>query len=350
MSRLWFAALFLFTFLNACSQRRNELRAGARSYSIQPGTMMQRVMKRQVENALDAGDGDLEARQLRQRFHAEPNNVEIRLKLAEHYRKTGSVELAIEHLRLAAERFPRHEPVVVLLAELLLEQNELEEAVRYLEGYLQGGASASVAAWLGIVRDRRGEWKLGENAHRAALALVPTNANVRNNLGYNLLRQGRRQEAIVELRRAVSENPHLPAARNNLALALSRGSQQERQQALAEWRQMMDAAAAHCNFAASLIEQGAYSEARQQLDLALSLRPNFPEALYNLRLVSELEGKGGTFSVASTRNLSLAQSPPGNSGVQVDSALKAAMKKLWSVVAGTEKKPTASVLSAARSE
>ncbi|MBL8229308.1 MAG: tetratricopeptide repeat protein [Bryobacterales bacterium] len=291
-------------------------------------------MQRQVHNAIDAGEGDLVAKRLRERITAEPNNEEARIQLADHYRKTGAKDLAIEHLRVASERFPRSERTILLLAETLHEQNQAGEAIRHLESFLNSQSSASAAAWLGILRDQQGSWKSGESAHRAALAAAPENARVRNNLGYNLLQQGRRQEAIAELRRAVTQDPKLVAAHNNLAFALARGSQQERREALAEWSLAAGMASAHSNLAASLIEQGAYTEARQQLQLALGLRPDLPQALHNLKLVAELDGRPAQTGVV-PQGASASALPP----AKKDAGLKAAMKKVWFVVAGVDRKP-----------
>jgi Tfp pilus assembly protein PilF len=249
-------------------------------------------------------------------------------------------ELAAEHLRVAAERFPRSERVVLALAEILQEQNELGEAVSHLESFLKRQPSATAAAWLGILRDQQGNWKAGESAHRAALAANPANARVRSNLGYNLLQQGKRSEAIAELKRAVAQDPSMVAAHNNLALALAAGSPQERRQALEEWRTMADPASAHNNLAAVLIEQGAYAEAREQLQAALSVRPDLPQALHNLKLVSELDGRPA--QVAGNR--------PASAAPEKEAGFKAAVKKVWFVLAGVDHKPSGHTQPAAGSE
>src|SRR5260370_4981575 len=77
------------------------------------------TMRRQIQNAIDAGDGDAVARGLRQQLEKNPGDLETRLQLAAHYKKAGSPELAIEHYRLAAERFPDSQKVALLLAEAM---------------------------------------------------------------------------------------------------------------------------------------------------------------------------------------------------------------------------------------
>ena len=52
------------------------------------------VMKRQIANAADAGDGDTIARGLRQRMAADPLDLKTRMDLARHYEEIGFPELA----------------------------------------------------------------------------------------------------------------------------------------------------------------------------------------------------------------------------------------------------------------
>src|SRR5689334_16362809 len=61
---------------------------------------------RQVTNAVDAGDGDLEIADLRREMMSHPDDVEVRLHLAQAYASRGFPDVALEHYRLAAERFP----------------------------------------------------------------------------------------------------------------------------------------------------------------------------------------------------------------------------------------------------
>src|SRR5215471_9548638 len=57
--------------------------------SARPGYAVPKVMQRQIENAVDAGDGDYVARSLRQKLIANPDDLAARLKLAERYQQAG---------------------------------------------------------------------------------------------------------------------------------------------------------------------------------------------------------------------------------------------------------------------
>jgi tetratricopeptide (TPR) repeat protein len=147
--------------------------------------------------------------------------------------------------------------------------------------------SPEYQSWLGILRDERGEWLDGEKAHRAALALNGSLDYLHNNLGYNLLMQGRSSEAAQEFRQALKLRPDSEVARNNLGMAMAAIPNE----AVLHWQSVSDPATAHSNMAALLIEQKRYPEARKELDLALGYNKHHAAALNNLRLVSELDGK-----------------------------------------------------------
>ncbi len=259
------------------------------------------TMRRQVVNAADAGDGDARARALRRRILAEPGSLEARLDLAAHYRRMGAPELAIEHYRLAAERFPESAEVQVELAKALRAQSLAAEAAAGLAKFLEGRPAdrklAAAWSWLGILRDGLDDWAGAEAAHRSAVGSDPTNAALRNNLGYNLLLQGKREAAAAEFRRALEIQPGSEIARNNLGMALAARPAD----ALSAWKTASGPAAAHNNLAAMLIEQGRYQEARRELNTALGYKRDYPAALRNLRILSELDGQPAAFSHAPVR-------------------------------------------------
>lgn len=249
----------------------------------------QPAMQRQVENAIDKGDGDYEIRSLRQRMAQEPDNLDVRLALARRYESLGTPELALEHYRLAAARFPDSAPVHLLLAKGLRRAGARSEASTMLAAFLDAHPqhTPEFSAELGILLDEQKQWAGGERAHRSALALSPNADYLHNNLGYNLLMQGKNDQAAAEFREALKLNPHSQVASNNLGMALANTTNQ----AAVDWQPVGDPAAAHNNMAALLIQQGRYAEARKELDLALGYNRTYPAALNNLRLVSELDGK-----------------------------------------------------------
>jgi Flp pilus assembly protein TadD len=249
---------------------------------------------RQVRNAADAGDGDYALRVLREKVAAEPDNVPVRLELANAYRARGFHEVALEISRLAVARFPQSGDAQLSLVRDLRDLNRRSEAIAGLEGFLKAHPESGAAyySWLGILRDESGFWPLGEPAHRKALELSPAVDYLHNNLGYNLLMQNKFEEAAAEFTEALKLNPASPMARNNLGLALARSNATTA--ALATWQTASNPAAAHNNMAAVWIEKGNYSEARRELDMALSYNRALPAAIRNLELVARLDSKPAT--------------------------------------------------------
>lgn len=255
------------------------------------------AVRRQAVNAVDAGDGDLRVRELRRKMAAEPDNLAVRLDLARHYETLGYPELALEHCRLAAARFPGEARVEIALARLLRGQGLAGEAAaglaRFLRTHGSGKDVFGAWSWLGILRDDLGEFAAAEPAHREAVKLRPDLDSLHNNLGYNLLLQGKSGDAAAEFRRALAIRPGSQTARNNLGAALAA----QPKEAILHWQSVSDPATAHNNLAAVLIEQGQLEEARRELEVALGYKRDHPAAWHNMRLVSDMDGQPATVRV-----------------------------------------------------
>jgi Flp pilus assembly protein TadD len=251
-----------------------------RTAAVPAESAVHRVMKRQVTNAVDAGDGDIRLRTLRERLAVNPGDISLRMELASEYRAKGYPDLALEHYRFASQRQPS-DAVQIEIAKTLRSMGLRRAALAELHG-----DSAVIESWRGILLDEIGEFVGAETHHRAAVAKQPGSDSLHNNLGYNLLLQRRNAEAAAEFRRALEIAPQSPMARNNLALALAA----DPNQAAEQWRAGGDAAAAHNNLAALYIQRGDYEGARRELQSALAYNKDHPEAIRNLQLVAELEG------------------------------------------------------------
>src|SRR6266542_781041 len=144
----------------------------------------QPAMARQIQNAIDVGDGDYEIRMLRQKMAQQPDNLEVRMALAKRYESLGSPELALEHYRLAAARWPDSAELHLLLGKVLRRAGARVEAEHMLREFLQAHPQSSpdFASLLGIVLDEQKQWGEGERAHREALALNPKSDSLHNNL------------------------------------------------------------------------------------------------------------------------------------------------------------------------
>jgi Flp pilus assembly protein TadD len=292
--RVGFIAMFLVLSLTGCV---SEQRAMRDSISVPAVTQ---TMKRQVTNAADAGDGDYVTRTLREKLVADPENLLVRLQLAERYQQLGYPELAIEHYRLAATRFPQDASVAMKLAKSLRDFNHIEDAMGVLANFWQKNPAAppDLLSLFGILLDDAGHFGEAEKSYRAALSSAPNLAYLHNNLGYNLLLQGRPKEAADEFREALEVEPHSRLANDNLGLALLAQWKTDEQpkEALLRWESVSGPATAHNNLASVLMEQGRYADARKELEIALSYQKDHPAASANLRLLAELDGKSAAVS------------------------------------------------------
>jgi tetratricopeptide (TPR) repeat protein len=258
------------------------------------------VWDRQIRNAVDAGDGDYQLRALRAKVASEPDNIPVRLELAKAYGERGFHEVSLEISRLAVARFPESGDAQLSLVRDLRQVDLRAEAITGLETFLKTHPDSGAAyySWLGILRDESGLWPLGEPAHRKAIERSPSVDYLHNNLGYNLLMQKKDEEAAREFEAALKFNPNSQMARNNLGIALAHSNAPA--QAVANWQAVSDPATAHNNLAAVWMEKGNYSEARRELDLALSYNRALPAAIRNLELVGRLDGKPATLSMKAT--------------------------------------------------
>ncbi len=291
----WRLTALLFAGLLSCSCARHVAAVPAAGRVALPKAVSHpsavvTTMRRQTLNAVDAGDGDYRVRELRRRMAAEPDNLAVRKELAHTYEQSGFPEVAIEHYRLAADRFPDNAEVRLSLARLLRKQGMAAEAVAGLDRFLSGRKAvkelSNAWSWLGILHDDLGDLEAAERAHRTAVELNPDADLLHNNLGYNLLLQGRSAEAASEFRRALVLNPGSQTARNNLGLAMAA----QPAEAVLQWQSVSDPATAHSNLAAVFIERGQYQAARREIEIALGYRRDHPAALRNLQLVSALDG------------------------------------------------------------
>ncbi len=298
MRKIWVMAAASLA-LAGCTQMRTvshdpvkppEVRADRRAPVARP------PFERQIENAVDAGEGDPIVSELRRRVTVNPDDVKARLALVDSYNTKGFPELAIEHLRFAVARAPHLSDLSMRLARALHTAGETEGAIDVLTRFMEkdGRAPVELISLLGIYKDDLGMFKEAERLHRTAVELDPSKDAFHNNLGFNLLLQGRAAESVTEFRRAVALNPRSETARNNLGTALATMPGGDLKEAVLQWQSVSGPTAAHSNLAGILIEQKRYSEARSEIETALGYDRMNVAALSNLAL---LNGQGENVAV-----------------------------------------------------
>jgi Flp pilus assembly protein TadD len=332
------AALLLTLAAGLCCSCTHQVEAAYRS---QHRNSVSTVVTQQVENAVNAGSGDPQMRRLRQRLAADAHDMDARITLARLYNQRGYPDLALEHYRMAMLIDPDSLIAALELAKALRTMKQTQAALEVVQFYEMRHPAAGweIPSLEGVLEDELEQFAPAEKAHRAALKLEPNRSGLHNNLGYNLLLQGKPEAAAAEFRIALKIDPHAEIAHNNLGAALaaqspgaaqtagveespapalaepalqpqpeqpptqpeppaapkkvskSEAKRDSVQQALKEWERNADPAVAHNNLAALMIEQGRFDEARAELHAALLANPGFAPALANLALVSQSDGK-----------------------------------------------------------
>lgn len=140
-------------------------------------------------------------------------------------------------------------------------------------------------AWylLAISRERAGDFVSSITCYESALALLPNQADVANDLGRLAFRMGMKVEAEKLFRHFLAAKPNHPEGANNLACAIR--DQDRAEEAIEILRPAIEAnptAAMPWNTLGTIVtEQGDLEAAQTFFDEALRLQPNFPKAQYN---------------------------------------------------------------------
>ncbi len=271
-------------------------------------------MRIQATGAFDPLRDDQRIRTLQARLKAAPGNLpgilNTGLELSRLYEGYGLHSEAFEQyqatLRVGRELVGRElednplgVPVLVSIAlgiaRTALKARRSGEALATVENLAADFPSPNLELQLGLLYDDTDDRKSAESAYRAAIRMATAKvgsgefilAAAHNNLGHNLLLQGQIDQAEIQFRAALIENPGSLIARNNLGVLLTRRG------ALDEaWEQFRaasaDLAVAHNNFAAVLLQAGHLETSREHLVQSLLHRRGFAPALENFRLVQGL--------------------------------------------------------------
>lgn len=190
----------------------------------------------------------------------------------------GELELAEAHYResLAIEPQPA---IYSDLGFVLERQGMVEEANELYRKSLElDPGSASAHYNLAGSLARRGEFAAAERHFRAALEERP-NAQTFTGLGIVLGQQGRVDEAVASLRRAIEEDPRQPTAYDRLGtILLEQGKLDEAAAQFQALLGMRPSAVAHQKLAEVLMRLGRTDDARRELEMARSLERSSSQA------------------------------------------------------------------------
>jgi tetratricopeptide (TPR) repeat protein len=145
-------------------------------------------------------------------------------------------------------------------------------------------ALAILTALTVLTWNRAYAYKDNEALWRDTLAKNPGCWLAHNNLGLQLLAEGKVQEALSHAEQAVQSQPDFFEGHNNLALALAHAGWI--QDAIAQYEQALrikpDSAEAYNNLGNALLEVGRFQDAIEHYEQAVRIRPDYAEAHNNL--------------------------------------------------------------------
>jgi tetratricopeptide (TPR) repeat protein len=202
----------------------------------------------------------------------------------------GKPEHAREHFEAAVASGFSHPDLDLSRARALYLLGRLDEALALADGFLAGRPDSADAL---VVKARvlRAQGRREEAAAELELALesAPEHAHALNELGSTLAELGRRDEARTVFERAIAAAPEAPEPRRNLA-RLVEGTEGERlrREALALAPGYVEA---RVDLARQLAETERVGEAESEIEEALQLRPDDPEALFIGARIAELQGR-----------------------------------------------------------
>jgi len=151
-------------------------------------------------------------------------------------------------------------PAMLALVDLASANNNRAEALRWAQrAKIAQPKAFAPSMTLGRLHFAQGDYANASTSARDALAVRPDDAEALNILGYSQLRLGQRSQALETYRTLVTRYP--------------------------------SSAEAHYGLSGALSDDGQLTAAERGLAKALSLRPDFPEALYALAALQLRMGK-----------------------------------------------------------
>lgn len=213
-----------------------------------------------------------------------PDQAEARFHLGMAQMANKQTEDAITSFREVVRLQPSYPRAYFCLGAALAASGRVDEAAGCFReaARLQPGDVATHAA-LGNALIEQSDFDGAILAYQQALAVDPRNAEVLNNLGNALSELGRAEEAMAAYQRAIDSAPdYLPASYNLGRLYLEADRAIEAADCFERvLSRNPEHAEAHCNLGVALAQRRRDEAIRHYLR-AIELKPDYPEALYNL--------------------------------------------------------------------
>jgi len=211
--------------------------------------------------------------------------------VAHEYQRLRVADKAHEYLDKAATLAPRDSTTYDLRARLWrdggLTDRALTDAHRAV---YYAPLSPSAHNTLGTVLQALGQHHDARHEYERAVALDPTAAYALNNLCYTWILEREPKKAVNVCRAALTSDPTLKAARNNLGLAYAASGDIDA--ARAAFDAAGDPAAAHYNLGIVQLAQKRYTDAVSAFAAAQQIRPHWRMAAIRAQQAQQLANAG----------------------------------------------------------
>lgn len=218
----------------------------------------------------------------------QPNRADIRCQYGLVLGRAGKLTAALQQVRQAVRAEPRNAAYLMLLAEVLVQAGQLDEAIKAYERVLtlQPNAPNAIEArgTKANLLQRLGRLAEAETEYRAILAIAPQSIPALINLGNVLHELERYEDAVANFRKAIRLSPGLAEAHNNLGNSLRALREYDGSIAALEQAILLrpEYAEAFNNLGNVYHDKGEYDQAMRAYDRALQLNPSYAEATHNI--------------------------------------------------------------------
>jgi tetratricopeptide (TPR) repeat protein len=243
--------------------------------------------KKEYDQALKRCDSQLQLLDNAPLPSAVINNLKGRLYLAQ-----GNTAAAIESFQTAIKENPNLLPPYYALAKIYLSDKQEQKAIAQYEAVLEvNPKQAQSHMLLGVIYDTQKQYDLSEKHYRAALEINPEFAPAANNLAFILVDQGKNiDEALALAQKAKEKLPDSPYIMDTLGWVYYKKGLYDL--AIGEFSDSLakipENAAVIYHLGMAYYKKGENEKAKEQLEKALSLQPDFPGSDKAKKVLAEL--------------------------------------------------------------
>lgn len=174
----------------------------------------------------------LDKQEIKHWENRKPADLDMAVQMLVETQRQGRYFASLAYADAIQQQYGSSPQVLALRAEALRKTGQLDEATTLFESLTATPEAAQAWHGLGLIAGERSEYaQAAQYLHRAAV-LLPTDADLQNDLGYAQLRQGQMGQARVSLGKAIELDAANPRILSNMALFLWASGREQDAEAL----------------------------------------------------------------------------------------------------------------------